>query len=43
MSFCDKIHLNTPTRHTSEPGILAPSQKNLKKIKELLGQKCEII
>ncbi|MEK6714869.1 MAG: radical SAM protein [Candidatus Omnitrophota bacterium] len=39
----DKIHLNTPTRHTSEPGILAPSQKNLKKIKELLGQKCEII
>lgn len=39
----DKIHLNTPKRHTSEPGILAPSQKMLKKIKELLGEKCEII
>lgn len=39
----DKIHLNTPKRHTSERGVLAPPEKTLKKIKELLGPKCEII
>ncbi len=39
----DKIHLNTPKRHTSERGVLAPPEKILNKIKELLGPKCEII
>lgn len=39
----DKIHLNTPKRHTSERGVLAPPEKILNKIKELLGSKCEII
>lgn len=39
----DKVHLNTPKRHTAEPGISAPPDRVLSKIKELLGMKCEII
>lgn len=39
----DKIHLNTPKRHTSELGVLAPEDKVLNKIRDLLGPKCEIV
>jgi len=39
----DKIHLNSPVRTTAEPDISPVDQKKLKKIKEILGEKAEII
>ena len=39
----DKIHLNSPVRTTAEKNILAVDRKKLEKIKEILGEKCEII
>jgi wyosine [tRNA(Phe)-imidazoG37] synthetase (radical SAM superfamily) len=39
----DKVHLNSPVRITSERNILAVDRKRLQKIKEILGDKCEII
>lgn len=39
----DKIQLNSPVRSTSEPGLLPVDKSKLDKIKEILGQKCEII
>lgn len=39
----DRIHLNTPKRHTTEPGVLVPDEKTLNRIKKILGPKCKII
>jgi len=39
----DKIHLNSPVRTTSEVGVLPAGKRKLEKIKEILGDKCEII
>lgn len=39
----DKIHLNSPVRTTAEPDVLAVDKNKLEKIKEILGEKCEII
>jgi wyosine [tRNA(Phe)-imidazoG37] synthetase (radical SAM superfamily) len=39
----EKIHLNSPVRITSEKNILAVDKKKLQKIREILGDKCEII
>ncbi|MCM8795479.1 MAG: radical SAM protein [Candidatus Omnitrophica bacterium] len=39
----DKIQLNSPVRTTSEPNILAVTKAKLEKIKEILGDKCEVI
>lgn len=39
----DKIQLNSPVRTTAEPGILPVDKSKLKKIKEILGDKCEMI
>jgi len=39
----DKIQLNSPVRTTAEPNILPVDKKKLEKIKEILGDKCEII
>jgi wyosine [tRNA(Phe)-imidazoG37] synthetase (radical SAM superfamily) len=39
----DKVHLNSPVRSTSEEGILAVEEAKLRKIKEILGDKCEVI
>jgi len=39
----DKIHLNSPVRTTAENNILATDKKKPEKIKEILGEKCEII
>ncbi|OGX18377.1 MAG: hypothetical protein A3K83_06035, partial [Omnitrophica WOR_2 bacterium RBG_13_44_8b] len=39
----DKIQVNSPVRTTAEPGVLPVSEKKLAKIKEILGDKCEII
>jgi len=39
----DKIQLNSPVRTTAEDNILAVDKKKLEKIKEILGDKCEII
>ncbi|MDD5254986.1 MAG: radical SAM protein [Candidatus Omnitrophica bacterium] len=39
----DKIQLNSPVRSTAEPSILPVSRKKLEIIKELLGEKAEII
>lgn len=39
----DKIHLNSPVRTTAEPGLLPVDKNKLKKIKEIIGDKCEII
>jgi len=39
----DKVQLNSPVRSTAEPNILPVDRKKLKKIKEILGEKCEII
>lgn len=39
----DKIHLNSPVRSTTEPGVLPVGRKKLEKIKEILGENCEII
>lgn len=39
----DKIHLNSPVRTTAEENILPVTENKLAKIKEILGDKCEII
>jgi len=39
----DKIQLNSPVRTTAEPNVLPVGRKKLEKIKEILGDKCEII
>lgn len=39
----DKIHLNSPLRTTAETNILPVKRKKLEEIKELFGEKCEII
>lgn len=39
----DKIQLNSPVRTTSEPNVFAVDKAKLKKIQEILGDKCEII
>jgi len=39
----DKIQINSPVRTTAQEGILAADKKKLEKIKEILGDKCEII
>lgn len=39
----DKIHLNSPVRITTEEAIFAVSKTKLRKIKEILGEKAEII
>jgi len=39
----DKIQLNSPVRHTAESFVSAVEKNKLEKIKEILGDKCEII
>lgn len=39
----DKIQLNSPVRSTPVPGILPVEKTKLEQIKEILGDKCEII
>ncbi len=39
----DKIQLNSPVRSTLEPGISPVDKNKLEKIKEILGEKAEII
>ena len=39
----DKIQLNSPVRSTAMPGVLPVESAKLKKIKKILGEKCEII
>jgi wyosine [tRNA(Phe)-imidazoG37] synthetase (radical SAM superfamily) len=39
----DKIQLNSPIRATAEPDALAVDKKKILKIKEILGDKCEIV
>jgi len=39
----DKIQLNSPVRSTAEENIFPVNKSKLKKIKEILGDKCEII
>ncbi|MFH1355355.1 MAG: radical SAM protein [Candidatus Omnitrophota bacterium] len=39
----NKIHLNSPVRTTSEPDLEPVDKNKLSKIKELLGDKCEIL
>lgn len=39
----DKIQLNSPVRTPAEANILPSDKKKLEKIKEILGDKCEII
>lgn len=39
----DKIQLNSPVRSTAEGGLFPPTKNKLQKIKEILGENCEII
>jgi len=39
----DKIQLNTPTRMPKDIKILTPTRKTIQKIKDLFGEKCEVI
>jgi len=39
----DKVQLNSPVRYTADPGTEPLDIKHLERIKELLGEKCEII
>jgi len=39
----DKIQLNSPVRSTTEAGILPVERQKLEKIREILGNNCEII
>lgn len=39
----DKIQLNSPVRTTAEPDIIPVAEAKLKRIKKILGEKCEII
>jgi len=43
MMHPDKIQINSPVRTTSDKGIFPVSQNKLKKIKDILGGKAEII
>ena len=38
-----KIQLNSPVRSTAEPDVFAVDKSKLEKIKEILGERCEII
>jgi wyosine [tRNA(Phe)-imidazoG37] synthetase (radical SAM superfamily) len=39
----DKVQINSPVRTTSEPEVFPADKRKLAKIKEILGDKCEII
>lgn len=39
----DKIQLNSPVRTTAEPNLLSVDKNKLEEIKEILGERCEII
>ncbi len=39
----DRVQLNSPVRFTAELGVEALDAKHLEKIKELLGEKCEVV
>lgn len=39
----DKIHLNSPVRSTAEENVLAADKKKLNKIKEIFGEKAQIL
>jgi wyosine [tRNA(Phe)-imidazoG37] synthetase (radical SAM superfamily) len=39
----DKVQLNSPVRTTAERGVLPTDPKKMKKIKEILGDKAEIV
>jgi len=39
----DKIQLNSPVRTTAEPKVFPVNRKKLEKIKEILGEKCEVV
>jgi len=39
----DKIQLNSPVRATAQPDVLPVEKSKLGKIKEILGDKCEIV
>lgn len=39
----DKVQLNSPVRTTTEKDVFPADKRKLKKIKEILGDKCEII
>ena len=39
----DKVQINSPVRTTSDEGVLAVSKSKLKEIKDILGDKAEII
>jgi wyosine [tRNA(Phe)-imidazoG37] synthetase (radical SAM superfamily) len=39
----DKVQLNSPVRTTSEPDVQSVEKPKLERIKEILGEKCEII
>lgn len=39
----DRIQLNSPLRRTAEDNVLAPESKRLERIKQILGDKCELI
>jgi wyosine [tRNA(Phe)-imidazoG37] synthetase (radical SAM superfamily) len=39
----DKIQLNSPVRNTACEDVLPVTEKKLKKIKEILGDKCDIV
>jgi wyosine [tRNA(Phe)-imidazoG37] synthetase (radical SAM superfamily) len=39
----DRVQLNSPVRATSEAGILPVAKPKLEKIKEILGEKCQVL
>lgn len=39
----DKVQLNSPVRTTTEKDVFPADKRKLEKIKEILGDKCEII
>ena len=39
----DRIQINSPVRRTSQSGVLAADKRKLNKIKEILGDRCEIL
>jgi wyosine [tRNA(Phe)-imidazoG37] synthetase (radical SAM superfamily) len=39
----ERIQINSPVRTTAEPGVDPAEKRKLNKIKEILGEKCEII
>lgn len=38
----DKIQVNSPVRTTAEPGVISVDKSKLNKIREILGEKCEV-